>query len=282
MGREQKSTDIFKDKELLTPQNYIDWLSKCHKIDVAKCRKHYDMVALSVKKDFEESQFWKQLCANLTDYHFEYMQLTKYPLLPDPAFLPTLLTKSWGSFLDKTRRKNVLQNDCWPNERKGGWILPSNWYTEINDIVRTSIIVKYLDGVEFLVEKTHSLCAQNGNSFDRCDWEAKEEGYYAAQVYIKNEYEIPTLKWDTHNVIIKIEIEITTQIQDVIKKLLHEGYEQSRCKIKTQPVVPWQWNYQSGEFKVNYLGHILHYMEGMIMEIRGDKEKDHEKLENRV
>lgn len=32
--------------------------------------------------------------------------------------------------------------------------------------------------------------------------------------------------------------------------------------------VAWQWQYRGDQFVPNYLGHILHYIEGMIMEVR--------------
>ena len=35
----------------------------------------------------------------------------------------------------------------------------------------------------------------------------------------------------------------------------------------------WQWDYKSDEFTANYLGHILHYVEGRIVELR-DKQKE--------
>ena len=43
-------------------------------------------------------------------------------------------------------------------------------------------------------------------------------------------------------------------------------------KIKKEKI--WQWNYKSDEFAANYLGHILHYVEGMIIEIRDKKRGD--------
>jgi hypothetical protein len=54
--------------------------------------------------------------------------------------------------------------------------------------------------------------------------------------------------------------------------LLHKYYEERRKKIGAEDV-KWQWNYKTDEFVANYLGHILHYVEGMIMEIR-DKQKE--------
>jgi hypothetical protein len=82
----------------------------------------------------------------------------------------------------KTFRKNILDNKNWPDEPGNGWIVPDNWYTKVNDIIRTLIIVKYLDGVDFVQERIGSLC-------------------------------------DRH---------LTTQLQEVIRKLLHKYYEDRR------------------------------------------------------
>ena len=78
--------------------------------------------------------------------------------------------------------------------------------------------------------------------------------------------------WDTERVDVSIEIQITTQLQEVIRKLLHKYYEDRRKRIIEEDI-KWQWNYKSDEFIANYLGHILHYVEGMIMEIR-EKQKE--------
>ncbi len=65
---------------------------------------------------------------------------------------------------------------------------------------------------------------------------------------------------------VPVEIQITTQLPEVIRKLMHKYYEEKRSKLNTN--TKWQWDYKSNEFSLNYLGHILHYIEGMIMEIR--------------
>ena len=91
---------------------------------------------------------------------------------------PILETKTFDSFFHKTWRKNILDNTNFPKEPPGGWILPNNWFSKVNDIVRTMWPVKYLDGVEFMIEKITSLCEEHGIE---CPYfyEAKEEGYYA-------------------------------------------------------------------------------------------------------
>lgn len=65
---------------------------------------------------------------------------------------------------------------------------------------------------------------------------------------------------------------MTTQIKDVIKRLLHKYYEERRMPGTTYNA-DWRWNYRSDEFIANYLGHILHYVEGMILEVR-DRSKE--------
>ena len=245
---------------------YRKWLKEEHGIEVLdRTRTYYESVTSSIRMDFEKSDFWAQLTENLREFNSEYQLKTGYPLLI-PGFEPDLNIKPFDSFLLKTFRKNILENEHWPGELKNGWILPNNWYSRINDIIRTLVVVKYLDGVEFIIDKIQSL---SGQCSLPCQifLEAKEEGYYAAHLYTEQEFEIPRVTWDTERISVSIEIQITTQIQEVMRKLLHKYYEERRKSIKKEDI-KWQWNYESDEFVANYLGHILHYVEGMIMEVR--------------
>jgi hypothetical protein len=136
-------------------------------------------------------------------------------------------------------------------------------------------VVKYLDGVQFILDEINSLCEQNDLNHN-IFLEAREEGYYAAHLYVQREFEIPRIDWDTDKVDISIEIQVTTQLQDVIRKLLHKHYEERRKQVMGDDM-KWQWDYKSDEFAANYLGHILHYVEGMIVEIR-EKQKKEEQI----
>ena len=254
---------------------YKKWLKEEHNIEISdRTRTHYELVASKIKSDFEKSEFWGQLIGNLQEYDRKYSLERECPLLmsDDP---PELYTKSFDSFLLKTFRKNVIENKNWPNVPNNGWVLPDNCHSSINDIVRTLVVVKYLDGVQFIMDNIKSLCEQNGltpNIF----LEAREEGYYAAHLYVQREFEIPRIDWDTDKVGISIEIQVTTQLQDVIRKLLHKYYEERRKQVMGDDM-KWQWDYKSDEFSANYLGHILHYVEGMIVEI-GEKQKKEEQI----
>ena len=255
------------------PQNideYKKWLKERHGTEISeRTQTYYGSVTGAIERDLKKSDFWTKLTENLREYDGEYLVKTGYPLLA-PGFKPELYVKSFDSFLLKTFRKNILENKRWPDEPEGGWILPNNWYTKINDIVRTLFVVKYLDGVEFMINKIQSLCSQYDLSYE-VHLEAREEGYYAAHLYTRQEFEIPRPTWDTERVKVPIELQITTQLQEVIRKLLHKYYEDRRKRIREKDI-KWQWNYKSDEFAANYLGHILHYVEGTIMEIR-EKQK---------
>jgi hypothetical protein len=251
---------------------YKRWLQDKHGVEIsAKDEVYYKLVTERIKSDFEGSDFWLRLKDNLHEYNDEYLLNTGYDLLRE--YKPTLLTKPFTSFLLKTYRKNVLLNKNLPKEPQGGWILPFNWYSKINDIVRTLIEVKYLDGVEFMIEKIKAFCEEKG---DEClvFMEAREEGYYAAHLYIKRSFEVPRMTWDTEKLEVSVEIQLTTQLQEVIRRLLHSYYDNVR---KRDREIKWQWNYKSEEFAANYLGHILHYVEGMIMEVR-DSQRKKEKM----
>ena len=126
--------------------------------------------------------------------------------------------------------------------------------------------LKYLDGVHFLVSKIRTLFDEHGLPCE-AHLEARPEGYYAAHLCVSCEFEIPAWRWDTVRTRVAVELQITTQVQDLIRRLLHRHYERRRSK-PTPDVITWQWDYKSAEFVPNYLGHILHYVEGMIMEVR--------------
>lgn len=255
---------------------YKKWLQDKHKVVIStKDEVYYKAVTERIKSDFEGSDFWLRLTDNFHEYNDEYLlNNTGYDLLRD--YKPTLLTKPFTSFFLKTYRKNVLLNKNWPKEPQGGWILPSNWHSKINDIVRTLIEVKYLDGVEFMIQKIKAFCEDRGSEC-LVFMEAREEGYYAAHLYLKQSFEVPRMTWDTEKVEVSVEVQLTTQLQEVIRKLLHNYYEDVRKLDREREDVKWQWDYKSEEFAANYLGHILHYVEGMIMEVR-DKQMQKEKI----
>jgi len=258
------------------PQNieeYNTWLQFQHNININKTRKWYELVSRDIKDKFEDSIFWKELLKKFHTYAYDYKEETKYELLM-PEAKPEVIIKKFNSVLSKCLRFNILNNKNWPDPPEEGWILPENWFSRINDIIRTRIIVRYLDGVEYLIPRIKVIAEENGFVYDEPIFKSEEEGYYAVHLYICNTFEISKIDFDTYETEVKIEIQLTTQLQEIICKLLHKYYEEKRDMTKEKNEIPWQWDYQNNEFATNYLGHILHYIEGMIVDIRKKQEED--------
>lgn len=255
------------------PEEYKDWLYEQHQIEISrKIETHYESAVSKIRQDLENSDIWIELIKNLNEYGAEYHIKYKYPLLM-PGMIPKLYTKPFNSLIEKAFRKDILENKNWPkpSDPEKGWITPSNWFFRINDIIRTMVVVKYLDGIGFIADKIRLLSEKYGLEY-KIDWEARDVGYYAAHQYIKKEFEIPNIDWNTEKISTLIEIQITTQLQENIRSLLHKHYEERRKRVSEEDT-KWQWNYKSEEFAANYLGHILHYVEGMILEIRDKQEE---------
>jgi ppGpp synthetase/RelA/SpoT-type nucleotidyltranferase len=256
------------------PQNieqYKKWLKDTLSITIdLKTENHYNSIANKIKSDFIVSKAWTDLLLQLNDFNNEYLSKTNYQLLV-AEFKPELVTKSFSSFFEKTFRKNIVYNREFPKPPNGGWATPDNWIENTNDILRTFFVVKYLDGVEFLMDKIQNSLKENSLECKN-HFEARDEGYYAVHIYTKNNFNIPRIDWDTEVKKVTVELQITTQLQEVIGKLTHQLYESRRIK-QDKSDKKWQWNYESEEFTTNYLGHILHYVEGMIMEVRNKQSK---------
>jgi hypothetical protein len=246
---------------------YRSWLQKDHGLPISEAIiNHYDAVVARVERDFRESDFWMRLEDSLQPFHEQYLVETGYPLLRE-FDRRELKTKKFSAFLMKTFRRNVLTNANWPAAPPGGWLLHPTWFSDVNDLVRTRFEVKYLDGVRFIASKLKDLGEEFGFTM-ALSTEAKPEGYYAAHLDARRDFEVPKINWNTERTPISIELQVTTQLQEVILSLTHKFYEERRSRAHPPDETGWQWDYRSEEFAANYLGHILHYVEGMIMEVR--------------
>ena len=250
------------------PENINDfkiWFSKKFDYDPKLYQNYYNVAADRLRDSFVKSSFWEAVKRQFSNINDEYRKLKGYQLLTTNE-APDIYIKSLDSLLIKAFRKNILNNEQYPEEPNGGWITPENWFTSINDILRTTIIVKYLDGVEFLLEKITIIARENSCDFTY-SLEAREEGYYAAHGGAKITLDLVGKDFAPKQERINVEIQVTTELQEIIKNLLHKYYEENRKKTKPKDY-KWQWDYRCDEFASNYLGHIVHYVEGMIVEIR--------------
>lgn len=267
---------MFEDKPR-DLEEYKIWLKQRHDFEISDLHlAHYERVVKEVRRNLSMSQFWSNLGKELNRCESEYYEETQYHLfMPghspgERIEPPDWLVKPFDSFLLKTFRKNVLDNKQWPDEPHSGWVLPVNWFSKISDTVRTLFVVKYMDGVQFVSDRIVSLWEGHGARC-RVFLEATQEGYYASHIYGSQLLVAPKIgQLGVEEIRVTAEIQVTTQLQEVIRRLLHSYYEQRRAAGPAS--TKWQWDHKSDEFAANYLGHILHYVEGMIMEIREKQE----------
>jgi len=123
---------------------YRIWFKEKHGVQLShKDQIYYESVTSKLKRDFEQSKLWVELTNNLQEYDSQYL-LQKHNSLWMPNLVPAVFIKPFASFELKTFRKNVLENKKWPDEPDGGWLIPDNWYSKINDIIRTLLVANIL------------------------------------------------------------------------------------------------------------------------------------------
>ena len=145
------------------PENideYIKWLNDTHNKSITrKTETYYDSVSSKVQSKFSTSPFWIELSEQLQEFNDQFSLKTQYPLLVNDKI--ELNIKTWNSFLEKNFRHNVVNNNNWPDPPELGWVFNDTWFSKANDIVRTLIVVKYLDGVDYLIKKIESLAEKH-------------------------------------------------------------------------------------------------------------------------
>lgn len=229
-------------------------------------KKEYNSSVAAMLQQFQKSQFWQELTkTRLREFNQSYQgSHNQYHLLLTEA-APDLLGKSFDSVVIKSLRVNVLGNRNWPDPPEGGWRQPDNWLELFNDVIRTRFIVKYFDGVQFLMDKLAEFANTSGLNVTK-GFRAYDDGYYAAHVYVSCKFNIPA-PLNTRQVTTQVEMQITTQVQEVITQLLHEQYEGDRLE-PPQEDDNWKWDNRCKRFSRAYLGHTLHHLEGVILDVR--------------
>lgn len=230
---------------------------------------YYEVATRFLKESFENSVFWKSVDASIGTFDDEYKILKKTALFSERK-VPHIDVKSLKSLINKAFRKDVLQNPNYPEAPNGGWIHQGNWFETVGDILRTTIIVRYFDGVEFVMNKLSELAANLSLTFDK-SFEAKEQGYYAVHTGVRLPLKTVDNHFQSKEVDMHVEIQITTQLQSEIKELLHLYYERDRLRVGavySEEERKWQWDNKCEEFNVNYLGHTTHFLEGLIVSMR--------------
>jgi ppGpp synthetase/RelA/SpoT-type nucleotidyltranferase len=251
-------------------RQYPTWLGKTFGYQIREGRAEYEALASKLYTTFAESPLWSDLSKSLQETHDRYRIKTGYDLFYS-IDVPEIKRKPWESFLEKTYRLNFVKHSGDKSYR-----CPNDCYEIIDDVVRTCFVVKYLDGVDFLVSELKRISDARGIK-NRVEIKANDSGYYAYHFYVLNAVDIPAIKGGMQTISAWVEIQVTTQLQEVLRTFLHTIYEKSRISV-TPTVIPWQWRYKDDEFFTNCLGHMLHSIEGLIMEVRRRSEDKNAKV----
>jgi len=186
-----------------------------------------------------------------------------------------LVKKPYDSLVDKLFRQNCLWNRHWPNAPSGGWRTHSNCFETIDDILRTTIVCRFLDDPEFF-SKQIALIANADGLEASASPRATDDGYYAWHTYVQ----IPSVVIGVDavkNITISIEFQLTTLLQYILKNLTHSFYEKRRITPKRDRALD-KWDFTTDSFKGTYLGHTLHLVDAMLVELREKARAD--QLEN--
>nr|WP_315253448.1 hypothetical protein [uncultured Duganella sp.] len=247
--------------EKMTSAQFHDWYSGHFALKRAQYLVHLGFLNTEIM----DHNFTKELAALLPIWDEECKQAKGYPLLMDVR-LSNFNRKSYESVLEKVYRTSYVFNKSFPDAPSAGWITTQNYLSRINDLVRNKISCKFIDGPEIIAQKMTEIANRLGL---RSEYFSRnyDDGYYAYHfyVYIPIEIDDGTPAAGKHEV--AIEIQISTQLKEVMYEILHKFYADERSKSFSED---WKWKVGSAKFKSGYLSHTLHMLEGMIVELRDD------------
>lgn len=255
-------------------QSYEIFLSELLGYEKEIMKNYYVDASNKMCNDFQESDFIKAINDNLNEYNQEYISENNFKLLDENKKVK-IITKKYKNMLEKCFRKDVLQkegaleilqSDDYDNLVKYVEYTPINCYWKFTDVIRTRITVNYMDGALDILEKLEELAKVKGLTPYK-NYKASDDGYYALHLDVETDFEIPDVLRKTKNIKAKVEIQINTAVQNLLVDLSHEYYQKTRSNLKIQDI-KWQWVHDSDNFIPNYIGHIAHYVEGMMLNIR--------------
>lgn len=246
---------------------YHDWCRRelgCNFEDPA-VRNAYEMTVAAASDNIAGSHLWTSLPSVMEEVARDYRQTYSCDLLSMATPNPVLVKKPFESAVNKSFRLNVLWNRNFPLEPSGGFVTPDTWFSQLDDVIRTTIVCRYIDGPSRLIAALTKRATQLGLAVtDRSV--SRDEGYYGHHFYTRH----PTLV-ARHNSVaedgsVSLEIQVTTQMQDLLRALTHRFYEEDR--LRSKPDSSWKWDFQSRKFTARYLAHTLHLVEALVVKVR--------------
>jgi ppGpp synthetase/RelA/SpoT-type nucleotidyltranferase len=186
-----------------------------------------------------------------------------------------VVPKSWDSVVDKLYRINCEENRLSPQPplvrtideqasdvepRSQRWITPELAHTVIDDLIRTKIVVPFVDQVALVGDEITELLNRLGLRRIR-RYHAKDSGYHARHYYAL----IDVPGWET----VSFEVKILTKMQDTLGELTHILYEKQRTgELPRRKKRSFAWEIGTPDFLASYLGHGGHFIEAAICDLK--------------
>lgn len=256
-----------------TVSEYLEWAKATLSVDFSdpKVSRLYNLNAAAVQDAVRQSTFVQTLLDAFTTADKEYLASHKERLFMSEVQGVDIKKKPYQSAVEKTFRLNVLWNRKFPKPPHDGWITPENWFARLDDIVRTAIVCRFLDGPSFLCKELEShagRCGAQGNTVAR----GIDEGYYAHHFYVTCDVDVLVgASGNPTSQTTKLEVQVTTQLQEILRSLTHQYYESDRVRRKD---LEWTWKFKTNKFRARFLGHSLHLLEALIVDVRDHREDE--------
>ncbi len=187
----------------------------------------YNLQMKSIKNQIETSPLMNSLTDLIGELPDEYPPAREFLFLNENVSRDlNFRMKPFKSVFNKIFRKNVIFNRYYPNANKKGGVDVPNFYQEIDDLLRTRIVCKYMDGPKWVCDQLKQKLNEIGITVDVREL-STDQGYYAWHLY----FQAPVQMWEGQLVRdrkIWVEIQFTTQLSEVITSLTHDLYERRR------------------------------------------------------
>ena len=141
-------------------------------------------------------------------------------------------------------------------------------YSRLNDLIRGTLVCKYVDGPAKLANLLDERAKKLGLP-SRYDAESREQGYYAYHFYVTIPVAVLGSDLTEAETPLQVELQISTQLQEVMRKVTHDFYEDVR-DFDSPDDGKWKWEIDSNRFRAGYVSHTLHLLESIIVQLRNE------------
>ena len=209
-------------------------------------------------REVSVGDFWTQANERLDSWRTEYRNSYGGDLLARPG-LPDFTSKSEGSIRGKLLRRCKEDSNYAQAIQTEGPPIPC-----LPDLVRTRIACRYIDGVEFLASRILAL-AQEMNLSPKLERKGSIEGYFAQHITADQQVFF-RLAGEGQPTKIVCEIQIASEMATRMWDATHPLYE----NVRRDPAEPedWQWKPNDSRFISNQLGHMVHLVDGLLVQLR--------------